>query len=337
MDRIGILGFIVTLISVISVSVVFTILFLNDFRNSKNEIEQGRLDIEFIDKQIDLEKKARADRINVGLVVGKTLSIVFSTIVLAFFVFAVINRINDNKIIIGNKTHLVIATGSMSEKHENNEYLVTYNLNNQFAANSIIEIENIREDQLYIYDVVAFKNFEGQTIVHRIVDISYEGGVVHYVMRGDANNANDTFMPVFDDIIGRYNSNYVPSIGILILFMQSNSGITTVLAVFYCLGLFATLHEKIERMKRDRTSLLLSIIDYDIEDHDSSFEHDFVENIYYKGFVYRFKYNDFVGKETIGEEDRFKSDAETKMIKVITNKDGETKIETNVINPKKEL
>ena len=57
MDRIGILGFIVTLISVISLSVVFTILFLNDFRNSKNEIEQGRLDIEFIDKQIDLEKK----------------------------------------------------------------------------------------------------------------------------------------------------------------------------------------------------------------------------------------------------------------------------------------
>lgn len=57
MSDLSVIIFIVTLVSVLSVSLVFTILFLNDFRNSKAEIVQGRRDIEFIDKYIDLEKK----------------------------------------------------------------------------------------------------------------------------------------------------------------------------------------------------------------------------------------------------------------------------------------
>ena len=57
MNEPSIIAFIVTLVSVLSLSLVFTILFLNDYRNSKAEILQGRRDIEFIDKHIDLEKK----------------------------------------------------------------------------------------------------------------------------------------------------------------------------------------------------------------------------------------------------------------------------------------
>ena len=330
------LGFVVNFISVFSLSLVFTILFVNDYRNSKKEIIQGRRDIEFIDKQIDLEKKARQDKINVSLVVGKTTSIVFSVITLAFFTYAIINRINDDKIKIGNTTHIVIATGSMSEKHESNEYLINYNLTNQFAEYSIIEVSKITEPQLYVYDVIAFKDPTGQTIIHRIIDVNITDGVKHYVTRGDANNANDTFEPTFDDIIGRYNGKHVKSIGILVLFMQSNSGIVTVLAVFYCVGLFAVLFEKLEKMKRDRTANLISIIEYDEEDKVPFFDHDFIQNIYYKGFVYRFKNNEFLGKEVIMDpKERANYDSEHIITKTTQDPSGETVVDTKIINPNK--
>ena len=187
----------------------------------------------------------------------------------------------------------------MSKKHESNEYLVNFNLNNQFSEYSIIEVQKVAESQLYVYDVVAFKTLEGQTIIHRIIDVKNIGGVKHYVTRGDANNANDTFEPTFDNIIGRYTGKNLKFIGVLILFMQSNSGIVTVLAIFYTLGLFMILFEKLEKMKRERTERLVAIIEYDEADSTHVFEHDFVQNIYYKGFVYRFKNNDFLGKEVI--------------------------------------
>ena len=161
------LSFVVTLVSVAALAIVFTILFVNSYKMSKEEIEQGRRDIEFIDKEIDIERKARADKINGALVAGKTFGIVVSVVVFAFFIFSVINRINGNKIVIGNTTHIVIETGSMSAKNDVNDYLITYNLNNQFGANSIIEVEKVEEENLYVYDVVAFKNDVGQTEIGR--------------------------------------------------------------------------------------------------------------------------------------------------------------------------
>lgn len=138
----------------------------------------------------------------------------------------------------------------MNEKHKDNNYLTDYNLNTQFPANAIIEIHKITEDDVYIFDVIAFKNDKGETIVHRIVDVKDINGVRHYVMRGDSNNKSDRFEPTFDDFIGRYQGIYVRGIGIFILFMQSNAGIVTVLAVFYNLILFFSLHERLKRIDR---------------------------------------------------------------------------------------
>ena len=214
-------------VSVAALAIVFTILFVNSYKMSKEEIEQGRRDIEFIDKEIDIERKARADKINGALVAGKTFGIVVSVVVLAFFIFSVINRINGNKIVIGSSTHIVIETGSMSAKNDVNDYLITYNLNNQFGANSIIEVEKVEEENLYVYDVVAFKNDVGQTVIHRIINVEIKDGELRYVTRGDANNASDSYRPVYEDLIGRYNGNKIDNIGILIIFFQSNAGIVT--------------------------------------------------------------------------------------------------------------
>jgi signal peptidase I len=331
----GVIGFVVTLLCVVSLSLVFTILYLNDYHNNKQEIEQGRRDIEFIDYQINLEKKDHQDKINVGKVVGKTTTIVLTFFTLVFFAFAIVNRINDNKIVIGDKTHIVVATGSMSKKHTANTYLDNYNLRNQFPANSIIEIRKVSQDKIYIYDIIAFKNDEGKTIIHRVRDIIYDGTTLRYVTRGDANAADDTYRPTYDNVIGRYTGDHVKFVGVFILFMQSNSGIVTVIAVFYCLGLFFYLKEKTEKQISRRTERIMAVIDYDLDDDEFIFDHDFVQNIYYKGFVYRFKNNKFLGKELI-EDAKLKVDSDEQIIKITNDTDETEKIETFTIGPTKE-
>lgn len=239
------LAFVVALFSVLSLAALFTIVFLHGFRTFKDEIMQGRRDVEFINKRIKLEKQEKENKVNAGLVVGRTVTIVLSTVVAAFFAFAVINRINDNRIIVGNKTQIVIATASMSKINEANDYLVNLNLRNQFDEYTIIEVEKVKEENINQYDIIAFKNDKGQTIIHRIKEIDTSGPVTRYVTRGDANNANDTYRPVFEDVIGRYTGFKVNSIGVLVLFMQSNSGIVTMVGVFYILILFFVLFEKL--------------------------------------------------------------------------------------------
>lgn len=323
------LGFVVNLISVLSLTILLLLIFINNYYKSKAEIAQGRLDIEFIDKQIDIEKRERNNKINKAVVVAKTTSIVLSFFVLIFFSFALINRINDQKIVIGNKTHIVIASGSMSKKHTANEYLINYNLNNQFDEYSIIEVEKINEDDLYTYDVVAFKNQDGVTIIHRIVDIQIEGSQKRYVTRGDANKVSDAYRPTFDDFIGRYNGNEIKHVGVLILFMQSDSGIVTIIALFINLIVFTVLYEKLEKMKRERTDILVSIIDYDLTEETPYFDHDFVQNIYYKDYVYRFKNKEFLGKEKITDPSIFETyDLDNTMTKVTSDDSGVISVET---------
>lgn len=335
MNKLNVIGFVVTLLCVVSLSLVFTILYLNDYHNNKKEIELGHRDIELIDQQIILEKRNREEKVEIGKVVSKTATIVLTFITLVFFSYAVINRINDNKIVIGDKTHIVIATGSMSEVNKANTYIENYDLGKQFPANSIIEIEKVSQDNIYIFDVIAFKNNEGKTIVHRIRDIIYDGETIRYITRGDANNADDPYRPVYEDIIGRYNGRHIKFVGIFVLFMQSNSGIATLISVFYCLGLFFSLKDKNERRIQKRTEVLMSVIDYDLEDEEFLFEHDFVQNIYYKGFVYRFKNNKFISKDEI-DDNVIKEKTDNQLIKVTNNVDNSEKVETYTIGPIKE-
>lgn len=221
----------------------------------------------------------------------------------------------------------------MSTKHESNTYLTNYNLKTQFPANAIIEINKVEEQDVYIYDVIAFKNEKGQTIVHRIVDVRVINGVNHYVMRGDANNKNDDFEPTFENFIGRYQGSYVKGIGIFILFMQSNSGITTVLAVFYNLGLFFTLHEKLKKLADDRNELLAKAIDYDLDYKLDNVDQDFVQYIYYKDFVYRFRSNEFLGKEKSSLEPSDEDFDSSKQIKKIKRDSrDETTLDVEIID-----
>ena len=74
----------------------------------------------------------------------------------------------------------MIASGSMSEK--NNEYVKdNEELNNQFDTYDMIGISKYgSQNDVKLYDVVAYKNKKDITIVHRVVQIkTFEDGLYH--------------------------------------------------------------------------------------------------------------------------------------------------------------
>ena len=102
-------------------------------------MSSGKEDIELIDNAIDEEKEKQSKSKKAWRLVGKIFSYVLLGIVLAFFVFSLASKIQNNTMLFGDSTLVVIASGSMSEK--NNDIIKKHpELNNQFDTYDIIGI-----------------------------------------------------------------------------------------------------------------------------------------------------------------------------------------------------
>ena len=324
MSREEILTLVVTSLCVISLSIVFTLFYVHYYRGSIKSIAQGRQDIDIIDNNIDEQLKAKSKKHKIFVILIKTISYVFTGLVLGVFVLSVINRISGGSIVVGENSIIVVETGSMSYKNEVNTYLENYD--NQFQAFDIIGITKKEKEDINLYDVIAFRNDEGNIIIHRIIEI--DGN--NYITRGDANDQSDSWDTTYEDIIGVYNGFNIPLMGIFIIFLQSNSGIVTVIAIMYCLILFGILQDKIDKKLEQRTKELMNVIDVDLEHKDVS--HDFIERIYYRGYVYQFNAEKFIGKEAIKEDDEHKPSNKGEVVTVIKTSDDNIQIKLGNID-----
>ena len=123
MSREEILTLVVTSLCVISLSIVFTLFYVHYYRGSIKSIAQGRQDIDIIDNNIDEQLKAKSKKHKIFVILIKTISYVFTGLVLGVFVLSVINRISGGSIVVGENSIIVVETGSMSYKNEVNTYL----------------------------------------------------------------------------------------------------------------------------------------------------------------------------------------------------------------------
>lgn len=339
MTSVEIISLIVTFIGVASFAAVFTILYLSFSNSSILEIKTGKRDIELIDdvlynrqeKVIKSKKRSSA--------VKNTLFYITMTLIIPIFVFSLINKFQGNTTMMGNSTIMVVASGSMSEKNEANEYLVTNNLNNQFNTYDIIVLEKAQSYfSLNKYDVIAFKNDEGINVIHRIVDMTYENGEWVFITRGDSNNSNDKYHPKFDDVIGRYTNKKIAGIGIFVVFFQSAPGIMTVVAMVYVLTMMDRINNKMEKAQLERINHLAAVIDHVGDDSESTKEMKAIynETIYYKGYAYHFNDNGFVSKDEITDLDVLEK-SESTIIKVVENEEhveSVMEVDINDINEK---
>ena len=306
MSSTDIIALIVTIIGVASFATVVTILFRNYIRSAIKEIKAGHRDIEIVDLMIyELDPKVIKQR-KAGSLAKNIIYYAFLAVVIPLFGLSIYSRIKNNVTKIGDNFVMVVASGSMSEKNEANDYLTTYNLNNQFQTYDMIVLTGVKSSsQLELYDVIAYRNDRGINVIHRIIDIEYSEGEIRYTTRGDANSATDNYHPFMKDIIGKYTNKRIPSVGIFIMFFQSYAGIVTILSVVYCSFMISHFTKKLDTATDERRDLLATLFDVnDMVETDLEFmTNTHASIIYYKGYAYEISSNGEADKREMTQQE----------------------------------
>ncbi len=303
MSTLEILSIIATLAGVACFAAVFTILYFSHARSTNAQIEAGKRDIELIDEAIKARNPKVKKRKKIFSAIKTTLFVLFLAIVIPIFIFSLVTRIADGRPVLG-KSFLVVASGSMSELNEKNHYyaeLEGLEKPNRFQQYDIIILDKVNSPaDLKRFDVVAYRNDRGYTIIHRIVNIEGHGADLKLTTCGDANETEDSYHATFEDVIGVYRGTRVKGVGIVIMFLQSYSGIITVVALLYCLIMADAVSRKIEKCEDARRKKLLEAIEGG-EDAAKEMRAEFKETIYYRGYAYRFDEKGFIDKTEIPE------------------------------------
>lgn len=255
MSKAQVVSLIVTLIILISLCVLFTLVFRYFYLQNVKSLQEGELDKKLIEDEIKRERKKKSYK--VFRIVNTALSYSLVAILTVSVAFGIIAKFN-NGLEFGNYGNVAISSGSMSKKNENNSYLFENNLNNQIQTYDLITIKKIeKKEDLKLFDIICFKADNNKKIVHRIIEITDEG----YVTKGDANKTSDynnlyKGYLKFDRIIGKYINQKVGGIGLIVIFLQSPSGILTLASLIYCLLVFDRYKAKYEIETTNRISYL---------------------------------------------------------------------------------
>jgi len=314
-------------LGVLTFAAIFTVLYHIYTRASIKELKTGKRDIELMDGYIHESLPSVKTWRRVWAIVRSVCFYAILAILIPLFIFSLFNKAAGNVTMIGNKTVMVVATGSMSEKNPENDYLVENGLDDQVDAFSVIVLEKVEREDLGLYDVIAFRDSEGKNIIHRIIKVNGSGDAVSYETRGDANNTDDGYDPRYSDVIGRYTGESVPIIGAFILFFQSVGGMVTLISLVYCVVMLDRYNGKLREVEKARLDQLLSAIELDPDHSADDVRAEFVETLYYKGYVYLFNDSGFVSKQEI-EDESYLERSNSSAIRV-TNADG-VKTETEI-------
>ena len=335
MEKIELISLIITFVGVVSFAIVFTVLYRSYTKSTIQEVSTGQRDIDLIDMALYEKQKKNKKSTKILKMVKNVLFYTILAIVVPIFIFSIVNRFQGRTTMIGDKGIMVVASGSMSERHKNNDYLVENDITNQFNTYDIIVLEKVEaQEDIELYDVIAFKNNKGVNIIHRVIDIRDVNGEFRYVTQGDANADKDDYTPNYGDVIGRYTNQRVKSLGIFIIFFQSYSGMITIASLIFCLVMIDRYNLQIENEQNKRLTHLGEIINQVNDDDIDNIKTSFKETICYKGFVYHFDENGFVDKEELDDEE-VSNKSEKAIIKIVEKENLSKEIEEIEVDSEK--
>lgn len=198
---------------------------------------------------------------------------VLYVLLISIITMAIMVNIKGNLFYIGNTANLIIVTESMETAYEGNSYLQENNLTNQIPASSFITLTKIKDqNEINLYDIVAFKGDANKTIVHRVIKIYEEDGITKYICRGDSNNASKSFEIGLesDDFIGKFSGFQSYILGIILTYLRSGIGIITIMFAFITITLYETFDNKISKLMKKRQGFLISNLEKEIKQKISS-------------------------------------------------------------------
>ena len=188
---------------------------------------------------------------------GKVISAAICGVLAVVVMFSVSLGITETSVAGTIPSLKVVKSESMSEKHENNTYLVENDLNDQMQIFDIIVSHAVpKEADIQLHDVILYEDNDGNLIVHRVVLIvepneTHPEGRLFYT-RGDANKKNDILPVEYDQIRGIYRGERIPFIGSFVLFMQSPAGIICLMLAIACMIVMPIVDDKIAEARSHR-------------------------------------------------------------------------------------
>ena len=306
MEISDIIALAVTAVGVVSFAALFTILYTSYSRAAIDEYSAGKRDVELIEETIfeNINSKKRYRRLYRRI--KQIAFYVIIAVLIPFLVFSVLTKFTDGVFMPGGKGMIAVASGSMEDINPKNpNYEKILGKTDRFNTYDVIFIDKVDfPTELSVLDVIAFKDKNGTNIIHRIVDVEFENGEMRYVTCGDNNTANDSYRVPFDSVLGRYGGERIPFIGIFVMFLQSYSGIVTILAIIYCLVMIEFINERMFRAQNDRLDILSASIDFKEETvPDEKMGTKFIEKVTYKDHIYVFDENGFVSKTKVTDSE----------------------------------
>ena len=250
------------------------------FDADSTQIKDGKKDEEVIKEGVKIKnKKAKKISNKISIIITS----VVGGLILAASISLIIIKSVSNPLAVFDSVPVAIVSGSMQAKDDKNAYLKENNLDNQFSTGSIIILHKMPEQKdLKRYDVVAYKNKEGTTVVHRIIGFGYYdtnsifvntddiSKATEFVFRGDNNTANDTNYVKYSDMIGIYRGEKCPFLGYIVDFAQSYFGFITFAAVIGMLEAYEVFDNKNKKALMDRYEVISGSYDIDyIETNDN--------------------------------------------------------------------
>lgn len=233
MQQLKLYSFFVCLIVYVLFIIVFSALLSSIYKMNIKLIRHG---VE--DKRLIIEYQKKNRKKSICDIITNVFSCVVSICFIFVFMFSFYVQVLKPEPTGNFSIPLVVKSGSMSKKYEDNKYLFENNLNDQINTFDLIFISELpKEEDLKLYDIVVYE-VEGELIVHRIVGIdepnSNHPNNRYFLLQGDAVKNPDYFPVLYDQMVGIYNGKRIPMVGTFIAFLQSPAGyLCLILVVFY--------------------------------------------------------------------------------------------------------
>lgn len=242
----------------VSLVLFLGILIYQIYKLSKRTIEGG-LEDEKIIKEKQKEKKKKKSRFLT--IIGKAISYFVTFVVGAFFIFSMSVRLMEDMTPNGMSTMQVVVSDSMSYKNEKNTYLEENNLDNQFHKFDLVTIHELPDEfDLKLYDIVVYKYNKDVSLIHRIIAIEEPNEQHpehrHFLLKGDANEYNDKFPVLYEQMEGIYTGDKISYLGSFVLFLQSPAGWICIIFVIFMVFFIPKVEDKLQLIRDKRYYLL---------------------------------------------------------------------------------
>ena len=168
-------------------------------------------------------------------------------------------------IFFGNTTLMTVQTGSMETINKENKYIFENNLTDQIEQFSLIGIDKVAQEDIELYDILAYQSESGDIIVHRVTRIytSSDTNITYYTLKGDANTSSsaEELTLTYDKVIGRYNGFQNYGLGVTLTYLQSNIGLVAIAAAAIFLITYNVTESLIDKAYDNQTLIISKKID----------------------------------------------------------------------------